>query len=211
MACLIALTGVAIMSLDGRDGDVSVASFLSSLSTLSQGDLLIILAAFSYTFHCLRLEGFAKQTTAIQLGAAKATTETGLSLALVLGLMAVGSNASEIDHDGLLVFAAESGREISQYLSTFADTLSSAPPTSLYPAVGAIIWTGLITCGYTITAQSYGQSRVDPITANLIYTIQPIFTAVFAWALLGETLGPAGYIGGGLIGCAVYLVAADTG
>jgi drug/metabolite transporter (DMT)-like permease len=40
----------------------------------------------------------------------------------------------------------------------------------------------------------------------LIYTCQPIFTALFAFLLLGETLNPAGYVGGALIGSAVLLV-----
>jgi drug/metabolite transporter (DMT)-like permease len=62
---------------------------------------------------------------------------------------------------------------------------------------------------YTIYAQSFGQSRVPPATANLIYTIQPFFTALVAFLVLGETLGPAGYVGGSLIGAAVLLVIQD--
>jgi drug/metabolite transporter (DMT)-like permease len=76
----------------------------------------------------------------------------------------------------------------------------------LLPALGAVMWMGWVTCAYTIYAQSFGQSCVNPTDANLIYTVQPIFTAIFAWDLLGETLGPAGYLGGALIGTAVYLV-----
>ena len=83
----------------------------------------------------------------------------------------------------------------------------SVSQAMLLPALGAVMWTGWVTCAYTIYAQSFGQSRVNPTDANLIYTIQPIFTAIFAWGLLGETLGPAGYLGGALIGTAVYLVA----
>ena len=47
----------------------------------------------------------------------------------------------------------------------------------------------------------------SPTNANLIYTFQPIFTAFFAWALLGETMGPAGFVGGGIIGLSVFIVA----
>lgn len=78
--------------------------------------------------------------------------------------------------------------------------------STIGPALAVILWTGMIGVAYTISAQTYGQSQVRPATANLIYTIQPICTALFAWALLGETLGPAGYLGGGLIGMAVLLV-----
>lgn len=47
----------------------------------------------------------------------------------------------------------------------------------------------------------------SPTNANLIYTFQPIFTALFAWVLLGETMGPAGILGGSIIAASVYIVA----
>ena len=45
---------------------------------------------------------------------------------------------------------------------------------------------------------------------NLIYTFQPIFTALFAWVLLGETMGPAGIFGGAIIATSVYIVASSN-
>jgi hypothetical protein len=51
------------------------------------------------------------------------------------------------------------------------------------------------------------QQPKSPTNANLIYTFQPIFTGLFAWALLGETMGPAGVLGGSIIALAVYIVA----
>ena len=36
----------------------------------------IVAAAVAYMFHCIRLEGYAKSTSAIKLAASKATTET---------------------------------------------------------------------------------------------------------------------------------------
>jgi drug/metabolite transporter (DMT)-like permease len=47
---------------------------------------------------------------------------------------------------------------------------------------------------------------VPAATANLIYTTQPLYTALFAWVLLGESLGPQGYGGGLLILLSVLLV-----
>jgi len=41
--------------------------------------------------------------------------------------------------------------------------------------------------------------------------MQPLFTALFAWWLLGETLGSAGVVGGALIASAIYLVANNMG
>jgi drug/metabolite transporter (DMT)-like permease len=47
---------------------------------------------------------------------------------------------------------------------------------------------------------------VPATTANLIYTIQPFFTVLIAYIVLGERLGTFGYSGGILIGAAVLLV-----
>jgi drug/metabolite transporter (DMT)-like permease len=63
---------------------------------------------------------------------------------------------------------------------------------------------------YTIYAQSFGQRYIPAATANLIYTTQPLYTAFFAWLLLGETLGPLGYAGGVIILLAVLLVSTDS-
>lgn len=198
------------MGLDGQ-GDMqagsAISTLVSSFSSLTQGDFLIMLAAFAYTFHCIRLGRYAKETSALKLAACKATTETTLSLALVLGLVAYGGSA--VDPGGILSYAAKEGNDISNFVTSMSEGLSSGSVSQsmLLPALGSVLWTGWVTCAYTIYAQSFGQSRVSPTDANLIYTIQPVFTAIFAWGLLGETLGPAGYLGGALIGTAVYLVA----
>jgi len=207
-ACFVALFGVAVIGLDGQEvsqGDLSMS--LPSLQNLSQGDWLIVAAAFSYTFHCIRLEQFAKETSAIKLGAAKATTELILCLSFNLALLSL-AGASK---DGSMGYAVDAGQEIFNYVTSLTEAFSdgSISMSALYPTIGAVIWTGLIPVAYTITAQSFGQSRVEPITANLIYTIQPLCTALFAFGLLGEKLGPAGYLGGALIATAVLLVAVD--
>jgi drug/metabolite transporter (DMT)-like permease len=82
---------------------------------------------------------------------------------------------------------------------------SSGSSSSILPLGLATLWTGLVPVSYTIYAQSYGQARVRPVTANLIYTSQPIWTAVFAYSILGERLEATGYIGGALIGASVLL------
>lgn len=51
----------------------------------------------------------------------------------------------------------------------------------------------------------------SPTSANLIYTAQPLFTSLFAFFLLGETMGAAGLVGGTLIASAVYTVASIDG
>jgi drug/metabolite transporter (DMT)-like permease len=150
----------------------------------------------------------------MKLAAAKATTETVLSVGLVAALVGLSSLVvTTTDSNGLIIFAATTGREITSFFESFSTGVAdgSVALSALLSALGAIFWTGWITCAYTIWAQSYGQSRVSPTNANLIYTFQPIFTALFAWALLGETMGPAGFAGGAIIATAVYTVATSSG
>ena len=149
---------------------------------------LILAAAFLYSLHVVRLGTYARQTMPLQLAAAKATTETVLSVVAVITLGLGGGDAA-----------------IGQFLHEVS--MASIPPA----AIGAILWTGLVTCAYTIFAQSYGQARVSPTEANLIYSTQPLYTALFGYILLGETLGPSGVVGAALIASAVlYTALFDT-
>ena len=153
----------------------------------------------------------------LKLAASKALIETLLTGICVAGFIQYSSvNVYHGQDEKLIVnslsqFLSTSGHEITTFaneLSTRMATGQEMPGFAL--AVAAIVWTGLVTEAYTIYAQSYGQRRVRPVTANLIYTIQPIFTALFAWLLLGETLGPAGVLGGAMIGSAVFLVTNES-
>lgn len=50
--------------------------------------------------------------------------------------------------------------------------------------------------------QAWGQARVKPHEAVVIYTLDPVYGAAFAWLLLGETLHLQGLIGIVLVLCA---------
>jgi drug/metabolite transporter (DMT)-like permease len=213
-ACALALIGVGIMGLDDAERLDFALQSISNQFQWSPGDSLIVLAAVAYTFHCIRLEGYAKSTSAVKLATCKAITEMTLS---GMAAVAVISHAYQSTIDtasidpGFSSFLAKSGQECIDFLFSFKSSFMSGnmTPSIFIPAILATIWTGLVPVAYTILAQSYGQSRVRPVTANLIYTIQPICTAIFAYLLLQETLGLAGFFGGTLIGAAVLLVVLD--
>lgn len=206
-ACVFAFVGLFVMGLDGRIVSDPISAFITALSSFSQGDLLIIGAAVLYTLHVVRLGAYAKETTPMKLAASKATAETIFSIVLVGSLTVLSSVLG--DQTGLLGYVSSAGKEILNFFTSFREGLSngSLSPSVLLPAVGAVFWTGWVTCAYTIYAQSFGQSRVTPTNANLLYTFQPIFTALFGWLLLGETMGPAGFVGGAVIASSVYMVA----
>lgn len=229
IACCVAFIGVIVINADGStlvnlQNEALEARTMSKiieniLNGFTVGDLLIVMAAIVYSVHVVRLGRYA--TTApstVALAATKATTEAILSICLVVLLISIGGPLNSVDqinanNAGLLGFSQHLGLEITSFFSTVGDSLASGniPTSALYPAIGATIWTGLITSAYTIYAQAFGQSRhgVTPTDANLVYTLQPLFTAMFAFILLGETLGPAGVLGGSLIGGAVYFVASS--
>jgi drug/metabolite transporter (DMT)-like permease len=220
VGCLVALLGVGVMGLEGNE-DAIASSLLSENSqpavtnllsgfALTTGDSYVVAAALAYTFHCIRLERFAQTTSAIQLAACKATTEALLSG--FAALIFVWASQSLIAGD-VLVSLAQPGTEIITYFNTLASGTAdgSISSSTWIPAVLVTLWTGWVVCAYTISAQTYGQKRVKPVTANLIYTIQPLCTSLYAFVLLNESLGAAGYLGGALIGASVLLVSTEPG
>jgi len=211
-ACIIAFSGVVIMGADdsGGAGDQTGLLPLNSLEfNVSQGDALILLAAIAYSMHVVRLGEYAPRTTAIKLAASKATTEAFLSIALVAALFFVGGSAQS----PLPEFVNKIGHEVVEYYNAISSAVMNGSVLSSESSIGvsaaAILWTGWITCAYTIFAQSFGQGRVNPTDSNLIYTTQPLFSSLFAYFLLGEVLGIYGYIGAVLIGMALWLVSSS--
>jgi len=182
------------------------------LINLGIGDAFIISAALVYSFHIIRLETHAKNVSAIKLAAVKATTETIWTALAIAGMTLLSSSATHqaFGDNGFLTFAKEQGDDILSFVSFLNQDVARGSQQSsnmelVLPAVYATLWTGLVTIAYTIYAQSVGQKSINAVTANFIYTIQPVYTAIFAWFLLGERLGPPGYIGAVLIACAVFL------
>ena len=148
-ACVLAFLGLFVMGLDGKAAllDNPVATLVTALSSFTQGDLLIVSAAVLYTLHVVRLGRYARETTPIRLAASKATTEAVFSVALVGLLTNLASGTFGATTDGLLGFAASTGREISSFFSTFVSGVSSGtvPQSALYSALGATLWTGWVT------------------------------------------------------------------
>ncbi len=201
LACILAFIGVIVMGLDDTAG-AGLESFMSQVGNISfsGGDLLIVTAAVAYTMHVIRLGRYAKFTTPLGLAASKASIEAIFSIALVSFLISMGQ--SDIS------FLSEMSAEITTYFQTLKDkiALGEFPPNDSGKVIGAVLWTGWVTCAYTIYAQSFGQRRVSPTDANLIYSMQPLFSALFAFILLGESLGKAGFVGASFIASALWIV-----
>lgn len=72
-----------------------------------------------------------------------------------------------------------------------------------------IFVTSLLATAGSLVIQFYWQRRTTPIRAAIIYTLEPVFAAGFAYFLLGERLAGPAWLGAGLI--LVGMLAAETG
>lgn len=77
-------------------------------------------------------------------------------------------------------------------------------PVTLPATLSNGLLTALVVCAvfatvYAFWVQTTFQRRTTPTRAALIYMLEPVFGAVFAYLIAGEVLGMMGWIGGGLI------------
>lgn len=63
----------------------------------------------------------------------------------------------------------------------------------------AVLYLGGIATALVALMQTFAQRVVPAQTAALIFVLEPVFAAVFAFVLLGERLGLAGWVGGALV------------
>jgi len=178
-ACVLAFAGVLLLT----SGDSTAMGALAT-DTL-QGDGLVALAAVAYSLHVVRLSYHAPRLQPVLLARSKEISR--LAYALVFLVIGVAFSTQQADA-----------------LGAFVDSFTSAPAAA-YTALAIIAWNGVVTTAFPTWAQSYGQARVSAGTAQVIYTMQPLWSSLFGFLLLGETLSPRGGAGGALILLAVLL------
>ena len=63
----------------------------------------------------------------------------------------------------------------------------------------ALLYLGLLASVVVVTLQAWGQQRVDAMRSAIVFGLEPVFAALTAWFLLGESLGWAGLAGASLV------------
>lgn len=69
----------------------------------------------------------------------------------------------------------------------------------------AIFYLAAICTALVAVLQTYAQRVVPAYLTALIFVLEPVFAAVFAYALLGEELGPLGWVGGAIVVAAMLV------
>lgn len=82
--------------------------------------------------------------------------------------------------------------------------LSETPSLPATPTQwGAILGLGLICSAYGFVVQPIAQRYTTPEKIGLIFSLEPVFSALLSWLFLHEILGFKGYTGAILIFAAV--------
>jgi drug/metabolite transporter (DMT)-like permease len=80
--------------------------------------------------------------------------------------------------------------------AAFSETIIFVPSAG---AIGALLYLTIFATVVAITVQVRYQKDTTPTRSAVIFSIEPVLAAGFAYLLLGEVLGPLGLVGGGLI------------
>ncbi|WP_456411416.1 DMT family transporter [Oceanithermus sp.] len=76
---------------------------------------------------------------------------------------------------------------------------------------GAVLYLGVAATALTTWLMALGQRSVPAPEAAVVYSMEPVWAAIFAYFVLGEVLGLRGWLGGALIVLAILLVQRDRG
>lgn len=155
LAALVALAGLALMSLTGA-GEINA------------GDLWLLGTALSYAFYIVYLGNVAARLPVLSLAGPQHWPMA--ALAWLWAWPEVGQLA--------------------------------AVPAATY---GAIVYLAVFATALVAVLQTYAQRVVPATLAALIFLLEPVFAAVFAFFLLGERLGVLGWTGAALVVAAMVI------
>lgn len=182
-SAFIALSGTVLLTYDG--------------SSPAIGDAFSVAAAAASALFILRTEA-AAQSESVPPAQLNAVTLT--SVAILMGLWTTFDGLS---HSPTLLLNQWSLNDLTHFLSTFVPTTTQSLAAVAYLA---IVTTAL--CNYI---QAVGQRGVSAERAAIVFAMDPVYGAMFAWLFLGESLGTQGFIGAGCIFVATVLSALADG
>lgn len=71
--------------------------------------------------------------------------------------------------------------------------------------IGALLYLAIVATALVLWLQALAQRVVPAYAAALIFALEPVFAAIFAYFLLGETLSAQGWLGGMLVVLAMIM------
>jgi drug/metabolite transporter (DMT)-like permease len=159
---------------------------------VNPGDAITLLAAVTYALHVLyggryMAQGLDPLALSFQqsalIGGVSLLLAGGLGLYAALTPQALGSPAAAGASAALAHYAGSGG----------------------WHSLGVVLFLALFPTLSAFVIQLWAQRSIDPVRTTLIFTLEPVFAALFAWTLGGEPLLPLKALGGALILAAMLL------
>ncbi|MGW8313115.1 MAG: DMT family transporter [Desulfuromonadales bacterium] len=119
---------------------------------------------------------------------------------LFIALHIIGLDAFTRGYDGrALTFVQIATMAVLSCLGSLAYEPVSWPPSWTSSLIFAFVITSVFATAYAFWAMTTFQNRTTPTRAALVYTLEPVFAAVFSVWLAGDRLSAIGWFGGLLI------------
>ena len=172
----LAVTGVAIVELQGAGGAPTI------------GDVLSFSQPIGFGIGYLKLEELMRKSpeSAVAVSTIKLAIVSLASLAFFE--LQPWITAASSQHTGAAAAAAASFR--------FPDM---TPILHSPVALAGVAYTGLLTTAFALYIESIAFRRVPATDASIILTTEPLFAAALGAVTLGETFGVSDYVGAALI------------
>ena len=91
------------------------------------------------------------------------------------------------------------------FASLGTDRLTTLPDRVTWPVFAGLLYLGLVATAGMLFLQAIAQRHVSADKAALVYALEPVFAAVFAWLWLNEVLTLQASIGAALVVIAVVM------
>jgi len=129
------------------------------------------------------------------------------SLFFAIHLMLIGYIVKRVDAVSLTVFQIG----FVGFYNLIASFLLESPRLpSTMESWFSILWLGVICGVVAMILQNTALKYTTDIHAGIIFTLEPVFALILAYAFLGETLTFAGYIGAAIIVACIVLLELGT-
>lgn len=181
ISALVAFGGTALLAFD--NANVVADGTIDGLGTFTVGDAWSIAAAAVSAMFILRMEAASKEVP----NSAELNSTTLWTVAMLSLLWTLGISYQSID----VVNTAAVINAIQQTFQQSFSTIISHPLPLIYLSG--------VTTALANLLQSKAQKDISAERASIIYALDPVYGAIFANILLGETLGELGIIGAFLI------------
>ena len=199
---LLAFAGFATQTLGLTLTTASKAAFITGLSVI-----LTPLVSAAWFRNRVPLRAFLAALVAlVGLGLMTVTGESGVNggdvwvlgtaLAYALYIVYLGEVAPK--HDPLVLSSLQLWTMALLAWAWAFPTLPALREVSAQTFL-AVAYLGVVATTLVTVLQTYAQRVVPAYLAALIFVLEPVFAALFAYLLLGEALGMLGLLGGALV------------